>query len=643
MGNSKSRKQGLLALSVAAAVGAMTFVASPVIAAPNPSGKAEAGKATAFVQNVAEGESYNKFIVTYKASAANANAKGRANAWGLAAKEQGVSVKEVRTLATGATLISSSKPLAGEDAKNFMKDLVASGTVESVEPDIMLKPLLEPNDTRYNEQWDFTGQNGMRTPGAWDTSTGGGAVVAVIDTGITSHSDLNGNILPGYDFVSDASAARDGNGRDANAQDEGDWYGAGECGQGSAGRSSWHGTHVAGTVAAVTNNAKGVAGVAPDAKVVPVRVLAKCGGSLSDISDAIIWSSGGTVPGVPANANPADVINMSLGGGGSCSSSMQSAINGAVSRGTSVVVAAGNSNVDVSGSLPANCNSVIAVAASNINGGRSYYSNYGSLIDVTAPGGDTRSGAAGGILSTLNAGSTTPAGESYASYQGTSMAAPHIAGLAALMVGAKSDITPAQVEATLKDGARTLPGGCSGGCGAGLADAAATLALLGGGTDPDPDPDPEPSGNLLKNAGFEEGGASWTSNYADTFESGASARTGNGYAGLNGYGRSSSYTLDQSVTIPANVSAASLNFFLNVASNEGTSYAYDTLRVQVIDGSSTKTLATYSNRDKSSGYAEKVLDLSAYKGKTVKLRFLGVEDYSYATVFRIDDTSVTTR
>lgn len=195
-----------------------------------------------------------------------------------------------------------------------------------------------------SERWAFGTTNaGLNIRPAWDKATGSGTVVAVIDTGITSHADLNANILAGYDFISDATTARDGNGRDSNAADEGDWYAANECGAGiPAASSSWHGTHVAGTVAAVTNNTTGVAGTAYGAKVVPVRVLGKCGGSLSDIADAIVWASGGTVSGIPANANPAEVINMSLGGGGSCSTTMQNAINGAVSRGTTVVVAAGN-------------------------------------------------------------------------------------------------------------------------------------------------------------------------------------------------------------------------------------------------------------------------------------------------------------
>ena len=238
--------------------------------------------------------------------------------------------------------------------------------------------------------------------------------------------------------------AADGNGRDADPSDPGDATVAGQCGAGSgASNSSWHGTHVAGSIAAKTNN--GV-GVAFNAKIVPVRVLGKCGGYPSDIADAIIWASGGAVSGVPANANPARVINMSLGGGGACANTSQNAINSARSRGTVVVVAAGNSNADASGANPANCPGVVAVAATNRSGGRAYYSNYGAVVDVAAPGGDART-AGGGILSTLNAGTTTPGADSYAFYQGTSMAAPHVAGVAALMLSKTPGLTPTRSRA----------------------------------------------------------------------------------------------------------------------------------------------------------------------------------------------------
>lgn len=625
MGNSLNPLRTRLAAVLAAAVAASGLGTASAAAAPDPS-----APATAFTQNVRPGGQYSQFIVQFKAGPAGADPASRAKAWGRSAKALGISPREVRTLATGASLIATDRPLDEADSKAFMTDIAASGAVEYVEPDALMKAPLAPNDPRYSEQWDFTGANGMRVPGAWDTSTGSGVVVAVLDTGITSHPDLDANMLPGYDFVADATAARDGGGRDPNPQDEGDWYAAGECGSSQAAGSSWHGTHVAGTIAAVTGNATGVAGVAPDAKVLPVRVLGKCGGMLSDIADAIVWASGGPVQGAPANPTPARVINMSLGGGGTCGSTYQNAINAAVGRGTTVVVAAGNESQDASASRPANCSNVVAVAASTPGGTLSYYSNYGSTVDLTAPGGDVRV-AGGGILSTLNTGTTTPAAPRYASYQGTSMAAPHIAGLAALMASARPSMLPAEVESTLKQGTRPMPGGCSLGCGAGLSDAAATMGLLS-------DAVPPPPGNLLANPGFEAGGASWSSNYADTFESGAGAHSGAGYAALNGWGQQTTYTLDQSVSIPSGAGSASLSFYLEVLSNEGTSFAYDTLKVQVIDGSTTTTLAAFSNRDKGSAYSLTTLGLGAFAGRTVTLRFLGSEDYSLATVFRIDDT-----
>ena len=183
-----------------------------------------------------------------------------------------------------------------------------------------------------------------------------------------------------------------------------------------------------------------------------------------------------------------------------------------------------------------------------------------------------------------------------------------------------------------------MPGGCTKGCaGAGLSDATATMGLLGGTTPP------PPSGNLLLNPGFESGSASWTSDHADTFETGTDARSGSGFAGLNGWGQSTSYTLDQTISIPSSVTGSSLSFYLKTLTNETTTAtAYDTLKVQAVSGGVTTTLATYSNLNKSTGYVLKTLDLSSFKGKTVTLRFLGVEDSSLKTYFFVDDTSVTT-
>ncbi|MEA9480036.1 S8 family peptidase [Xanthomonas campestris] len=437
-----------------------------------------------YLDGLATAQTHQKFIVTYKdgstalASPSALTTSLRTAARAVPAKAgKALGLNSVRRLALGPELVRADRALDRAEAETLMRQLAADPNVQSVEVDQILHATLTPNDTRLSEQWAFGTTNaGLNIRPAWDKATGSGTVVAVIDTGITSHADLNANILAGYDFISDATTARDGNGRDSNAADEGDWYAANECGAGvPAASSSWHGTHVAGTVAAVTNNTIGVAGTAYGAKVVPVRVLGKCGGSLSDIADAIVWASGGTVSGIPANANPAEVINMSLGGGGSCSTTMQNAINGAVSRGTTVVVAAGNDASNVSGSLPANCANVIAVAATTSAGAKASYSNFGTGIDVSAPGS--------AILSTLNSGTTTPGSASYASYNGTSMASPHVAGVVALVQSvAPTALTPAAVETLLRNTARALPGACSGGCGAGIvnADAAVTAAINGG-------------------------------------------------------------------------------------------------------------------------------------------------------------------
>ncbi|MEU0166231.1 S8 family serine peptidase [Streptomyces iakyrus] len=434
----------------------------------------------------APGVQAERLIVGYKSGASEAKSNKAAAADAASkADKTGEDIDFQRRLGTGAALVE----LGSDPTRASVSDVVAAyqadPQVAYVVPDRLNKPTaVTPNDTEYSKQWDlFESTAGMNVPAAWDTTTGSGVTVAVIDTGYVAHSDLAANIVGGYDFISDTAVSVDGNGRDSNPADPGDWYSDNECGQGiPASTSSWHGTHVAGTIAAATNNGKGVAGVAYGAKISPVRVLGKCGGYDSDIIDAITWASGGTVSGVPANTNVAKVINMSLGGGGACSTATQSAINGAVNRGTSVVVAAGNENQNVSNASPANCNNVITVAATNRAGSRASYSNYGSLVDIAAPGGETRTSKANGILSTLNSGTKTPSSENYDYYQGTSMATPHVAGLAALMKSANSALTPAQIESAIKANARTLPGTCSGGCGAGLADAAKTVQAVKGGT-----------------------------------------------------------------------------------------------------------------------------------------------------------------
>ena len=363
--------------------------------------------------------------------------------------------------------------------------------VEYVEPDyIMTKMAVTmPNDSYFSYQWPLVDAiGGIRADQAWNYSTGTNAVVAVVDTGILPHKDLLPNILPGYDMIMDSFTANDGNGRDNDPTDPGDYVLSGECGSTSNTNSSWHGTHVAGTIAAVANNAEGIAGIAYNAKILPLRVLGKCGGYNSDIADAIMWASGATVNGVPVNPTPARVINMSLGGQSACGTTLQNAINTARANKTVVVVAAGNNNTDASTFSPANCNGVISVAASGRNGSKAYYSNYGATVDVAAPGGSMLSAQTDGIVSTLNTGTKQAVADTYAFYQGTSMATPHVAGIAALMLSANPSMTPDQVESTLKSTTRAFPQTCTG-CGTGIVDAnAAVQAALALASNPPVDP-----------------------------------------------------------------------------------------------------------------------------------------------------------
>ncbi|MGB2708047.1 MAG: S8 family peptidase [Pseudoalteromonas nigrifaciens] len=501
MTTGKSFKKCAIAFTISSLFAATSSIATPAQAiAPSMA------ETTAKLQNQTGFET--QFIIKYKnntndlasfaatdtdVSQSNMQNKAQSFVKNYTSKKGKVKAKYIRAMAlNNHHVMRASKKLNAQEAQQFMQEVLESGNVEYIEVDQMLQPFATPNDPRFDDQWHYYEQaGGLNLPTAWDTATGSGVVVAVLDTGYRPHVDLNANILPGYDMISNLSVANDGNGRDSDARDPGDAVAANECGTNGAQNSSWHGTHVAGTVAAVTNNGEGVAGVAYGAKVVPVRVLGKCGGLTSDIADGIIWASGGNVSGLPANANPADVINMSLGGSGSCSSTTQSAINTARNNGTVVVIAAGNDNDNSANYNPGNCNGVVNVASVGRNGGRAYYSNYGSNIDVAAPGGaQSFANDSEGVLSTYNAGSSTPSSDSYGFSQGTSMAAPHVAGVAALIKQAKPNATPDEIENILKTTTRSFPATCTS-CGTGIVDAAAAVAAASGGTAP------PPSGNEL--------------------------------------------------------------------------------------------------------------------------------------------------
>ena len=429
----------------------------------------------------------NQVIVGYASAVQAADVDHTAQVRALS-EAAGVELAFVRELATDAIVVQLSDWQTLSAVNLIAEQLLSLPEVAYAEPDMIMETLVTPNDPNYGSQWHYfapvAGSYGINLPAAWDKTTGAATVVvAVIDTGITNHPDLSGRTVAGYDFIADSQIGNDGNGRDSDPSDPGDWITSAESASGffvgcQVRNSSWHGTHVAGTIGAASNNSVGVAGINWNAKILPVRVLGKCGGYSSDIIDGIRWAAGLSVSGVPANANPARVINMSLGGSGACGTAYQSAINAAVSAGTTVVVAAGNSNADAVNFSPGNCANVITVASTNRNGGRAYYSNYGTAVEISAPGGDTSAGSSNGILSTLNSGTTVPSSANYAYYQGTSMATPHVAGVVSLLLSVNPGLTPAQVTSLLQSNITPFPSGSNcttTTCGTGILNAATTV------------------------------------------------------------------------------------------------------------------------------------------------------------------------
>lgn len=543
----------------------------------------------------------DRMIVKYRdgsvASTAMTTAQSSAKTYSEAVRgrlgaEMGLAMNTLRINGLGAHVLKLNRHMPHADLYALAAKMKAEDpSIEYAEPDRKMYTMLTPNDTNYSSLWAMQGgAGGIRANIAWDTTNGAGVVVAVIDTGIRPHADLSGQTVAGYDMIADTTIAVDGSGRDSDPTDPGDWAAAGACGTGTpASNSSWHGTHVAGTIAAKGNNSLGVIGVAYGAKVQPVRALGRCGGYTSDIADGIIWSSGGTVAGLPANATPAKVINMSLGGGGACDTTTQSAINSARSRNTTVIVAAGNENQDASNSNPANCAGVVTVAAVGPTGGRAYYSNFGTVVDLAGPGGDQSAGNSNGILSTLNAGTTTPGADNYVYYQGTSMATPHVAGVAALMYAMKPSATPDQIESALKSSVRAFPATCSQ-CGAGIVDAPGAIAAITGGTLP-------------------------TVNEVESNNTTASANTLSAPANVNGSLSATTDTDYFKVTLPAGK-------ILTASLNPGATKDYD---VYIYNSAGTQlTSAT-------GGVGVVDTATSANTTTTASVRYIGVKYYSGGT------------
>ncbi|MGH7966287.1 MAG: S8 family serine peptidase, partial [Candidatus Binatia bacterium] len=408
-------------------------------------------------------------------------------------KIAGVALSHDRPMSGGAYVLNLPLPLSLAEAVALTERLEASPLVEYADPVTFARPSFVPNDELYSLQWHyFEPQGGVNLPAAWDLTTGSpGVVVAVVDSGILpNHPDLLGRILPGFDMISNPFTANDGNGRDADATDPGDWSLPGECGQGEPGdSSSWHGTHIAGVIGAASHNGVGGAGVNWKSPILPVRTLGKCGGSTADIADGIRWAAGRSVPGVPANPHPAKVINLSLAGPSpTCLDVDQAAINDALAAGATVVVAAGNQTQNAALHSPGNCNGVITVHATTRLGGFTPYSNFGEVIDVAAPGGRIDFSFDGpfgvlpydAVLSTLGSGATVLTEHVFGFLSGTSQATAHTTGIASLLLSVNPSLTPSQIEALITGTARSFPVGTGADCnpldcGTGIIDAAAAL------------------------------------------------------------------------------------------------------------------------------------------------------------------------
>lgn len=408
--------------------------------------------------------------------------------------EDDVRVQRPAELTDTITVVDFAEPIPAADAAQAAADVAQRPDVEWAVPNRRVRAAaaspVTPNDPRFTDQvqlWDAGARSpggfSTKAPSAWRATLGQDVVVAVVDTGVRpDHPDLRDQLVPGYDVIGadqDAKGqslpaghpyrfytANDGDGRDLDPTDPGDWVPVGDTycygvRNPSLDPSSWHGTHVAGIVAARHDDRYGIAGVAPAARVQPVRVLGRCGGWDSDILAGITWASGGTVAGAPANATPAQVVNISLGAlMPSLSAASQqctaygSVFRDAIARGSVVVVSAGNELADARLSVPATCSGAISVAATNRAGRAAWYTNRGSSVDLSVYGGDSQVERRS-VLSTVDTGTTRPAGPGHAQYEGTSMAAPAVSGAAALLLS--RGVPSRDVEAALRTLVQPFP------------------------------------------------------------------------------------------------------------------------------------------------------------------------------------------
>ena len=437
----------------------------------------------------------------------------------------------------GLSGISGTPGIAGADPEAIAATLRKDPRIADAVPDRLLR-LHDtlPNDPEFGVSQPYlqapsVAAGGVNLPKAWDRSRGSsGIVIAVLDTGILAHPDLDGRVVAGYDVISNTSVANDGGGRDADPSDPGDNIPATSppfvCPDGSQpapANSSWHGTRVAGVIGAVTDNGLNTAGVDWNARLLPVRVSGRCGALLSDAVDGMRWAGGLPVPGAPVNGTPARVINISLGGG-SCSSIEQQAIDDLAAAGVVVVAATGNDRGPVE--APADCRGVVSVTAHVNDGESASYADIGPQVTLSAPGGGCGVSKMNGssctepvsVIRTLsNSGQTSPGAFTVTSSAGTSFAAPMVSGVIGLMLALQPAMTPTDIVNALKTSARPHPAGtyCAANqnmCGAGLLDADAALSATAPATTAAQAPAPVAgsSGTGGDGGGDGGGGGAWS-------------------------------------------------------------------------------------------------------------------------------------
>ncbi len=416
-----------------------------------------------------------RFIVKLRATSTSSGQEAVPERISALAARNGLNPAEVRHIVSGMHLLQVQPASGDEQPAQTLARLRADPEVEYAEVDERRHAHAAPNDPLFVNQWYLQSSQPSATDAisAWNTTTGSpGLVIADLDTGVRfDHPDLrnaNANrLLPGYNMISNPTVANNTTGRGADASDPGDWVSASDlknpvfanC---KAANSSWHGTRVAGILAAITNNQAGVAGMSWEGWVEPVRVLGKCGGYDSDIIAGMAWAAGNHVDGVPDNLYPARVINMSLGSAGNCPQSYQAIVTQLAAQGVLVVVSAGNEGGPVD--APANCNGVAGIAGLRQAGTKVGYSSLGPQIALSAPAGNCVNTGAGqpclfSIETTTNTGTTVPATNTYTDELnfnvGTSFSAPIVSGIAGLMLAVNGNLTSGQLIARLQGGATT--------------------------------------------------------------------------------------------------------------------------------------------------------------------------------------------